>query len=68
MYDLFGCKAYDAIVFCFDWLVCLKAFELFLWAHMYASRIEVAIVYAEHSCGTRRYARYQDDVVLLTMM
>ena len=39
------------------------AFELFLWAHMYASRIKVAIVYAEHSCGTRRYAIYQDDVV-----
>ena len=53
---------------CLDWLFCLKAFELFLWTHMYASRIKVAIVYAEHSCGTRGYARYQDDVMLLTMM
>ena len=48
---------------CLDWLFCLEAFELFLWAHMHSSRIEVAIVYAEHSCGTRRYAIYQDDVV-----
>ena len=59
MYDLFGCKAYDAIVFCFGWLVCLEACELFLWVLTHASRIEVAIVYAGHSCVTRRY----DDVV-----
>ena len=54
-----GVDAIFLLLISFGWLFCLKACELFLWALMHASRIKVAIVYADHSCGTRRY----DDMV-----